>query len=889
MNLLRKIGYGLRALLGKRRAEREMDEELRGYLDAAADDGAKRTGAAEARRAARVRMGSLESVKEEIRASTWESAVESVWRDVVYGFRLLAKQPAYSATAILTLALGIGVNATIFSLYNGVVLKPMSARDPAGMVKLYETNGDERGYSNFSYPGFAQIRDGNSAFSTVATYGGARVLLGGEGSGEPSWAQAQLVSANYFELLGADATLGRTFARDEDAVPDRNAVAILENGFWQQHFGGDPGVVGKSITLNSRAYTVIGIAPRGFSGAIPQVPDVWLPVMMSGNAHFGHSMLEDPDSHWLEIVARLKPGVTLEQAQAEMAVMAQRLRDPKDRSEDKLAIAVTPASYLDPGQRAAVLPVALLIMSAVGLVLLIACANVANLQLARGVSRYQEMGVRASLGASRVRLVRQLIIESLWLAICAGAVGLMVAWWAAAIVRGAVHPAGEKAIAIDVQPDWRVAGYLVAMAFVAGVAAGILPALRISRQDPLRAMRGDSPVGSGSGSRTRGMLVICQVSASIFLLVAAGLAVRSLGKARAIDPGFDVNHVVVVDASLEASGFRGVQELAAVREIASRARMLPGVVSVATARTVPLGNSFANTVVTANGMTVQPNYNVVSPEYFDALGIGIADGRTFDSAEAKTNPAKRAAVVIVSGALARKLWPSERAVGKQLRMGQGDKGPLFDVVGVANDVRSVYLWSQDSLCVYFLPALDDEGDRQGAKIFVRTVGNPAAVLAAMPGVVRDFNASVPVKCSVLADNLAAWVWPSQVGAMVAAVLGSLALLLAAVGVASVTAFAVSQRRREIGIRMALGADARGVVRLLMWQSGRLIAVGATIGLVFAGAASSFARKLLYGLSALDAGAFVGVTLLLAVVGFVACYLPARRAANVDPVITLRYE
>ncbi|HET9401638.1 MAG TPA: ABC transporter permease [Candidatus Acidoferrales bacterium] len=897
MNLLKNIIAGMRNLVHRERTEGEMNEELQDYLSRSAaakrDTGISRR---EAERAARAEMGSAASVKEHVRAATWESAANALWRDITYGVRVLAKQPGYTAMAILTLALGIGVNATIFSLFNAVVLKPLPVADPSRVVSLYsQVRGERQQGQVFSFDEYKFCRDHNSVFSGTAAYSGATIIVGdlqNSAGSEPAWIRSQIVSGNFFDVLGTPAFRGRTFSADEDSTEGTHPVAVLSYGMWQTRFGGDPFIIGKQIELNSLKYSVIGIMPPDFIGTEPDNTALWVPLMMSSNIHFGNSMLQDRNSGWLRVIARLKPSTTVSAAQTEMALLAARYHaDEADQREKNRTTFVATAGFLDPEQKSSVLPIAAIIFFAVGLVLLIACANVANLQLSRGIARQRELGIRVSIGASRLRLIRQLLTESLLLGGAAAALGLLLSWWGAASLRTFLHPPNEQALTLNLNPDWRVALYLAAAGLFAGLVSGVLPAVRVSRQDPLRALRQESFSGFGaSGSKLRSALVISQIAMSVFLLVAAGLLARALGKARSIDPGFNLNNVAVLSLNFRARNYTPARRAAAIRELKSRIATVPGVISVSQGQTVPLGDSFHATGIMAEGKEVQPgqrpmttNTNSVSPEFFDALGIALLRGRTFTEREFSSS----ARVAILSKSLAQKLWPDEDALGKHVRF--GPTAPLYEVIGIAADVRNVYLWSADVPYLYVLPAGAGAEERGDPQIFVRTSGSARALTTSLPGISRQLDASVPVNCKVLADNLALWIWPSELAAGLSTALGFLALLLAAIGITSVTAFAVTQRTREIGIRIALGAAPKGVVRMLIWQSGRLILIGGAIGAALAAAVSRVGARLLYGLSAVDSLAFVGVAVVLASVGLLACYVPARRAAGVDPIIALRYE
>jgi predicted permease len=901
MEGLRKMASGLRALFGKRKAEAELDEELRGYQSTSAAEKMK-TGMSreQAMREARMEMGSMDGVKEEVRAASWESAVESFWRDLRYGWRMLGKNPGGTGMAITVLAIAIGANATTFSIFNSIILRPLHVKDASRVVNLYRTVHGESRSGVLSYPEYVAYRDHNTVFSAVVAYASARMRLspanGGSAGGDIEQLQGQMVSGNYFDALGSTPVLGRGFSPDEDRVSGAHPVAVLSYGYWQRRFGADPGLVGSTITLNSLSYTVIGVAPRGFVGTDPDVPDLWVPLMMYSNVRLdpnAQRVFQSRDTGWLRIVARLKPGVRIEQAQAELSVLAKHFNEEAtDERVRSATVTLTRGTLLSPEENGDFIPIAALVMGVVGMLLLIACANVANLQLARGTARQRELGIRVSLGATRGRLVRQLLVESSLLAALAGGVGFILSYWAADLLIAAVHPPGQAGLRLDVSPDWRVLTYTLGVSLITGITFGLLPALRVSRQSPTAALRGDwgSAGGASSGSRLRGALIVSQVAGSLFLLVTAGLLVRALERAQTIDPGFELKNVLLVSPDVRQRGVDDSRSEEYLRQLSDRIRAMPGVQNVAMGRTIPLGTSFTQMSFLPEGLEVpagQPlpgvNFNIVSPGFFETLQIPLEKGRAFTIQDVPTAPR----VAIVSASVARVYWPGQDPIGKRFK--QGRHSDDYRVIGVTRDIRNVYLWAADTPYVYLPYAQASAEDRIRKTLFVKAAGNSSALMASLPSVVRELDASIPVTIGSLENNLANWTWPSQIGAAVSAVLGMIALLLATMGIFGVTSYVVRQRTREVGIRMALGAQPRDVLKLFLRQGGGRIALGLLIGLGASLAASRLFARFLFGLSAMDAMTFVGASALLALAALAACWIPARRATRVDPLIALRYE
>jgi putative ABC transport system permease protein len=822
--------------------------------------------------------------------------VGTLWQDIRFGVRVLAKKPGLSALAILALTLGIGLNTAIFSLFNSAVLQPLPVRDADRVMSLYRVVEGERGHGVMSYPEYKFYRDNSTVFSGISAYSGAKLLLGNGGAGsqdtKPEWLEAQLFTGNMFKVLGAGAALGRTFLPEEDQVPGAKPVVVLNHGFWQRRFGGDANLIGQTINLNALPYTVVGIAPRDFIGPDPEVPDVWIPLMMSGNAYYGANMLASREGGWLRVMGRLKPEVSPERAQLEITLLAKRYHSEDTEQQRTPTISVVPASLLSPSEKSDVIPFAVLVIAAVGLVLFIASANVANLQLARGVSRQKELGIRISLGASRWRLIRQLSIEGFLLAGISSVFGLFLAWWTADLLLGLTHPPGSRALSLRLAPDWRVACYLAGITLLTGIVSGFMPALRISRQDPLKAMNANAGAASyRKGRGLRSILVISQVAMSLFLLSGAGLLVRALGKAHATDPGFDIKHVALLTVDLRVLKYGPAREIDFDRRLTERIAALPGVQGVALAYTAPLGTSFSEAGIMIEGSEPPPgaplpnvNTNSVTPEYFGTLGIPFMRGRDFTAAEVESG----ARVIVVSESFAHTFWPGQDPVGKRIFTGRKEVSP-YTVIGVVRDVRNVYLWASDIPYLYWPLKLGEFEGARRTNIFVRTAGSPESLLSVLPGLAREIDPAAPATARSLADNLAIWIWPSEIGAAVSAAFGFLALALAAIGITTMTGFAVTQRTKEIGIRIALGSQPSGVVRLLVWQTGRLVLIGAVLGLAAGVAASRVLEKFLYGLSAVDGAAFLGVTILLGGVALLACYIPARRATKVDPMVALRYE
>ncbi len=815
-------------------------------------------------------------------------------QDLRYGIRMLLKSPGVSIVAVLVLALGIGANTAIFSGVSAFLFRPLPVPEPDRLVRALEVSDDRGGADDLSYPDYADYRDQNTVFEGVIAESIIQVAISDQKQNDVVW--GQVVSANYFDVLRVTPMLGRAFAPDEDKTPGGAAVVVLGHSLWQRRFASDRNIVGKTVQLNGRGYNVIGVAPPSFKGTKFGLSlDFWAPMMMVEELNRSPKVLASRNSHWMNVLARLKPGVSREQAAAEMSAIAQRINQayPNARTSGTQIILKTEQDGRW-GDAAVVMKSAgAIAMAIVGLILLIACANVANLLLARAASRRREMGVRLALGASRARLIRQLLTEGLVLSVFGGSLGLLLAYWITALMQGFIPVLPYNLVNDFFAIDGRALWFTLGVSLLSGVAFGLAPALNASNPELVPLLKGDANTGETGRRRRltlRNALVVAQVAMSLVVLVCGGLFIKSFRHAQQMDPGFNPRGVLLVALNPQLVGYDGDQAKDFYQQIIDRAAALPGVQAASVAELLPLGDSSnSNGPILKEGETLAPGSpgrsimnNVVSPGHFKTLQIPLIAGRDFDDRDRKG--AQR--VIIINEKMAQILWPGESAVGKRILI-----GPLsteaIEVVGVVPTGKYRAL-AEVPKAYYYSPMAQRAAT--GMTLIVRTTSDPRSLAGVIRKEVQAMDSRIPLSSIKTMNEHLTWaLWAPNMAATMALSFGVVALLLSAVGLYSVMAYVVSQRTREVGIRMALGAQRRDVLHLITSQGMRLALVGVAIGFALSLALARALSAVLIGVSAYDLTTFIVVPLLLAIVAFVACLIPARRATRVNPLVALRYE
>ncbi len=807
-----------------------------------------------------------------------------LWQDLRHGARMMIKTPGFTLIAVMTLALGIGANTAIFSVVNATLLRPLPVKESERLVGLYRKIPQASNYNRFSYPNYLDTRDRNQSFSGLAAYFFTPINLSGGGRTERAW--GKIVSGNYFSVLGVEFVRGRAFLPEEDQTPGAHPVAVVSHGLWQRRFGGDPDLVGKTVTINGHGFTIVGIAPASFRGTeLGMAPDVWVPMMMQAQAMPGREWLKPRGIGWLRVVGRLKPGVSVAQARAEMETLGAQLKREHPDANEAFGIAVVPDFGIHPDMRGEARNFLLVLMGVVGLVLLIACANTANLLLARASERKKEIGIRLALGAGRRRLVAQTLTESLLLSALGAAISLALTPW---ISRGleALQQTSPAPSVVPVSLDARVLGFTALVALLTGVIFGLAPALQSSRTDVIGALKDTAANRESSKSRLRQVFVVSQIALSLALLIAAGLFIRSLLQAQRIDPGFETEKIFLMSFDLGLQGYNAERGRAFYQRLERRVESLPGVERVSFASDAPL-SSDADTTVIIDGYTpptglegVVINFCVVSPNYFQTLGIPLLRGREF-SLQDKTGSPR---VVILNETATRRFWPGQDALGKRVGLG---RNVYAEVVGIARDAKYVTIGEDPRPYLYFPMT---QSYQSSAVMLARTTGDPAAMIAAGQSEAQALDKDLPAfGVRTMKEHLRGSLIAPRLAATFLGIFGAMALLLAVIGVYGVMAYTVGQRTREIGIRVALGAERRDILKLVLKQSMWLILIRLIIGLAGALAATRLLESFLYGVSVNDPATFITIPILLASVALVASYIPARRAMKVDPMVALRYE
>lgn len=811
-------------------------------------------------------------------------------QDIKYGLRMLWKNPGFTLVAVITMALGIGANTTIFSIVNAILLRPLPVAQPERLVNVHSTSPDGSSFHSFSYPDYVDYRDQNEVFDGLTAYTINAYSLTTAGQSERIF--GIVTSENFFTVMGIRPTAGRFYTAEENRTESGDPVAVLSHGYWQRRFASDPAIVGKTLTLNGHAYHVIGIAPPKFTGPrVAFAPDVYVPMWTQPLALPRLAdWLNNRRAGSLEIVGRLKTGITVQGAQANLSAVAQRLAEQYPDTHKGKGVEVRPTNTGLGQMQGAAVGFMSVLMALVGLILLIACANVAGLSLSRSAVRRKEIAIRLAMGASRSRIVRQFLTESVLLFLFGGAAGLLLAAWFTDILL-AFKPPVPFTIELDLGFDWRVLGFTLLVSLITGIIFGLAPALQASRADVLPALKDETSIGGHHRSRLRSLFVVGQVAVSLVLLVSTGLFLRSLQHARALDPGFNPENVLNVGFDLSIQGYDETRGQLFYRQVMERVRAMPGVESATLARNVPLTGSNMELGINVEGReppagsrSFHTDFNVIGDKYFSSLGINLLRGRDFNDRDKESTPR----VAVINETMARRFWPNDDALGKRFFLGQPSDGEPVEIVGVVKDGKYRTL-GEDPRPYFYLSSQQDYQPQMTMHIRTRP-GNAANVLAGLRQEVDSIDRTIPfLDVMPITRSISVSLIPIKVATSVAGFFGMVGLLLAGVGIFGIVSFSVSQRTREIGIRTALGAQRGDVLKLIISHGMRLALIGVFIGLLASVAVTRLLSSLLYGISATDAVTFIGVATLLIIIALIASYIPARRATRVDPMTALRYE
>lgn len=885
MSLLRAVAAGLQSLFRKERVGRELDEELNGFLEMAAEEKMRQgMSRKEALRAVRLERGSLEVTKEEVRSAGWESFIETCWQDLRYAARILRKSPAFTTVVVLTLALGIGANTAIFSVVYAVLLRPLPYARPSQLVFVPEAK-PEAGISGLgmAYPTFSELRDHNRVFSGIAGLGGHSLVL--TGSGEPAEVSTVVVTSDFFSVLAAEPLLGRVF-NAEDSQRGAVPLVVLSENLWRSRFGAEAGIIGSSVTLDMRPYTVIGVMPASFhTPFLNQANQVWIP--LAQDPLFSVWMTRPPQEHWMAVIARVRPDISFDQVKAELGTISSRLAG-EFPAEKGWQIRIEPLQQTIIGD--AKLPL-LLLLGAVGLVLLIACANIANLLLSRATSRSREVAIRIALGAGRRRIARQLLTECAILGVLGGVIGILVAYWGVATLAPLLPSSLPKFHSIRVD-SW-VLVFAFALSLATSLAFGLAPVLSAARSDPHKELGEGARAGESAGPRrARAFLAVGEIALAMVLLTGAGLLIRSFAQLTSVNPGFEPNHVVKAMVSLPQFQYATPKQWAAFsEELMTRLQAQPGMQDSAIAGPLPivdccvtLSFQIVGNPPPQAGAADTANYVPASPQYFSVMGIPLLRGRLFNESDSSSS----VPVALISEALAKHYFPNEDPLGRHLMFGFPANGIVSrEIVGIVGDIHDVSLGKQPGPILYVPYA---QAPLYGGEVVVKSTLSTSAVVSTIRTVTQGIDKNLPVTdIAALPDVLTASVAQPRFRTLLLGLFSVIALILAAVGIFGVISYSVSRRTHELGIRMALGAQPGSVLSMILRETLALTLIGIAVGVPCAVATARLIAHLLFNVTPYDPVTLALVPLVLVAAALLACYIPARRAARVDPMVALRHE